>query len=167
MLVVVGEWVSRWVSGWGGVGWGGVGWGGVGWGGVGWGGVGWGGVGWGGVGWGGWGGVGWGGVGWGGWRMIEEGSGERFCSGQADEFLLTPSQAMPLSQLKVTKRKDEDEDDVEVVGGGEEENDAFAMYYADVNKHGDREPVYHADLGLAIETLPEGISLEMLWQCVH
>lgn len=69
---------------------------------------------------------------------------------------------MPLSQLK-TKRK---QDDVEIVGE-EEENDAFAMYYADVNKHGDKEPVFHPDLGLAIETLPEGITIEMLWQCVN
>jgi hypothetical protein len=50
---------------------------------------------------------------------------------------------LPLSQLK-PKRK---QDDVEIVGE-EEENDAFAMYYADVNKHGDREPVYHPDLGM-------------------
>jgi Bardet-Biedl syndrome 5 protein len=65
-----------------------------------------------------------------------------------------------LSQLK-SKRK---QDDVEIVGE-DEDNDAFAMYYADVNKHQDREPVYHPELGLAIETLPEGITLEMLWQC--
>jgi Bardet-Biedl syndrome 5 protein len=71
-------------------------------------------------------------------------------------------QAMPLSQLKA-KRK---QDDVEIVGE-EEENDAFAMYYADVNKHGDRDPVYHPDLGLAIESLPEGITIDMLWQCVN
>ena len=71
-------------------------------------------------------------------------------------------QPLPLSQLKI-KRK---QDDVEIVGE-EEDNDAFAMYYADVNKHRDREPIFNNDLGLAIETLPEGITLENLWQCVN
>jgi len=69
---------------------------------------------------------------------------------------------LPLSQLK-TKRK---ADDVEIVGD-DDETDAFAMYYADVNKDRDKDPVYHPDLGLAIESLPEGITLDLLWQCVN
>lgn len=77
------------------------------------------------------------------------------------QYVLTFFQ-VPLTQLK-SKRK---QDDVEIVGE-DEENDAFAMYYADVNKHQDREPVFHPELGLAVESLPEGITLEMLWQCVN
>jgi len=69
---------------------------------------------------------------------------------------------LPLSQLK-TKRKP---DDVEIIGN-DEETDAFAMYYADVNKDRDKEAVYHPDLGLAIESLPEGITLDLLWQCTN
>ncbi len=70
-------------------------------------------------------------------------------------------QPLPLSQLKA-KRK---QDDVEIVAT-EEETDVFAMYYADTNKQRDREPITHPDLGLAIETLPEGITLDQLWQIV-
>jgi Bardet-Biedl syndrome 5 protein len=74
-------------------------------------------------------------------------------------YVLQPT---PLSQLKVKRKPD----DVEIVGE-EEENDAFAMYFADVNKHRDREPVFNSELGLAIESLPDGITLENLWQCVN
>lgn len=77
-------------------------------------------------------------------------------------FIIYQSQPLPLSQLK-TKRK---ADDVEIVGD-DDETDAFAMYYADVNKDRDKDPVYHPDLGLAIESLPEGITLDLLWQCVN
>lgn len=71
-------------------------------------------------------------------------------------------QVTPLTTIQNTALQQDDASSSEA-----EENDAFAMYYADVNKHQDREPTFHPDLGLAIESLPEGITLEMLWQCVN
>jgi Bardet-Biedl syndrome 5 protein len=67
-----------------------------------------------------------------------------------------------LSQLKLKKPSDE----VEIVEN-EEDTDAFAVYYADVNKNLDREPIYNAELGLAIEKLREGLTIQSLWQVVH
>ena len=37
-------------------------------------------------------------------------------------------------------------------------------YLADPHKSKDREPVFSAELGLAIEELPEGYTLSDLWQ---
>lgn len=51
--------------------------------------------------------------------------------------------------------------------GDDEDNDAFVMYYADINKHSDKDPIFNNELGLAVETLPEGITIENLWQCVN
>ncbi|RYE83664.1 MAG: Bardet-Biedl syndrome 5 protein, partial [Methanosarcinales archaeon] len=41
--------------------------------------------------------------------------------------------------------------------------DAFAAYFADSNKDTERPLAFHRDLGLAIETPLEGITLEKLW----
>ncbi len=54
-------------------------------------------------------------------------------------------------------------DDVEIVETNEEESDTLSVYYADVNKDLDREPVYSSELGLAIEKLKEGFTVQNLW----
>eukprot|EP01112_Ceratiomyxa_fruticulosa_P009752 TRINITY_DN2556_c0_g2_i1.p1 TRINITY_DN2556_c0_g2~~TRINITY_DN2556_c0_g2_i1.p1 ORF type:complete len:344 (+),score=41.49 TRINITY_DN2556_c0_g2_i1:263-1294(+) len=77
--------------------------------------------------------------------------------------LFTPTEE-PSASLTALKAKSE-QDDVEIVGG-DDNTDAFALYYADVNKHKDKEPMFSSNLGLAIETLPEGITLESLWNVV-
>ncbi len=41
--------------------------------------------------------------------------------------------------------------------------DALATYYAEATKGVDREPVYCAELGLAVEQLKEGLTIEQLW----
>ncbi|KAK3282283.1 Bardet-Biedl syndrome 5 protein [Cymbomonas tetramitiformis] len=65
----------------------------------------------------------------------------------------------PLSSVTVQRTTD----DVEVLDQEEDNSDVFAAYYADGTKNTDREAVFHPDLGLAIENLREGISLEQLW----
>ncbi|CAE1323438.1 BBS5 [Acanthosepion pharaonis] len=52
-------------------------------------------------------------------------------------------------------------DDVEIDEEGQ--SDAFAAYFADGNKERDREPVFSDHLGLAIEKLPEGVTVQSLW----
>eukprot|EP00898_Chlorokybus_atmophyticus_P005142 jgi/Chlat1/5629/Chrsp369S05412 len=52
-------------------------------------------------------------------------------------------------------------DDVEIID--DRERDAVMAYYADGVKNIDREPVYCPELGLAIESLPEDMTLEQLW----
>ncbi|RHY10449.1 hypothetical protein DYB25_002235 [Aphanomyces astaci] len=61
-------------------------------------------------------------------------------------------------------------DDIEIVEDQSSSIDAFAAYYAVANKNHvlprvDRAPTYCKDIGLAIEGLPDGISLADLW-CV-
>ncbi|CAM9384731.1 unnamed protein product [Phaeothamnion confervicola] len=53
-------------------------------------------------------------------------------------------------------------------GGGYagEESDALAAYYADPMKAADREVTFDAGLGLAVEALPAGATIEMLWRVV-
>ncbi|XP_064401566.1 Bardet-Biedl syndrome 5 protein homolog isoform X1 [Halichondria panicea] len=53
-------------------------------------------------------------------------------------------------------------DDIEVVET-KDKMDTFAAYYADPHKSVDRDPVFSPELGLAIEKLPEGYSLQDLW----
>lgn len=53
------------------------------------------------------------------------------------------------------------QDDVEIDTGGC--SDAFAAYFADGNKDKDRDPVYSEELGLAIEKLRDGFTLQGLW----
>ena len=40
----------------------------------------------------------------------------------------------------------------------------FQAYYADGNKEEDSEPVFCEQLGLAIEGIKEGFTLESLWE---
>jgi Bardet-Biedl syndrome 5 protein len=66
-----------------------------------------------------------------------------------------------LTDLKV----DHKADDVEII---EDDNfDALAAYYADGDKNVDREPVYSAELGLAIEKLRDGVTIEELWSVTN
>ncbi len=47
-------------------------------------------------------------------------------------------------------------------------SDALAAYYAEGGSKGvDREPVFSAELGLAIEKLRDGTTLEDLWNVTH
>lgn len=52
-------------------------------------------------------------------------------------------------------------DDVEIENDGS--SDAFAAYFADGQKDKDRDPVYSEELGLAIEKLRDGFTLQGLW----
>ncbi|KAG2502102.1 hypothetical protein HYH03_000594 [Edaphochlamys debaryana] len=54
------------------------------------------------------------------------------------------------------------EQDVEIVEPPDR-GDALAQYYADATKGVDRDPMYCAELGLAIEQLKEGLTIEQLW----
>mmetsp|Transcript_19151 Transcript_19151/g.49059 ORF Transcript_19151/g.49059 Transcript_19151/m.49059 type:complete len:85 (-) Transcript_19151:1479-1733(-) len=63
-----------------------------------------------------------------------------------------------LHELKVPRKMD----DVEIVDE-EDAGDAFAAYYADESKTGDREPVFHEGLGLCIEQLRDDYSVDQLW----
>mmetsp|Transcript_7758 Transcript_7758/g.12410 ORF Transcript_7758/g.12410 Transcript_7758/m.12410 type:complete len:343 (+) Transcript_7758:83-1111(+) len=65
----------------------------------------------------------------------------------------------PLQELKAPRKLD----DVEILGDEEEAGDAFAAYYADANKNVDKEPVYSSELGLAVERLPDGLTIQHLW----
>lgn len=53
------------------------------------------------------------------------------------------------------------QDDVEIETDGS--SDAFAAYFADGNKDKDREPVFSEELGLAVEKLRDGFTLQGLW----
>jgi Bardet-Biedl syndrome 5 protein len=56
------------------------------------------------------------------------------------------------------------EDDVEIVDGDEIE--PCLLYQPDGEKEIDREPVYSQELGLAVERLKEGTTLQSLWSVV-
>ncbi|NXU70790.1 BBS5 protein, partial [Oreotrochilus melanogaster] len=53
------------------------------------------------------------------------------------------------------------QDDVEIES---EQTDAFVAYFADENKQHDGEPVFSEELGLAIEKLKDGFTLQGLWE---
>lgn len=53
------------------------------------------------------------------------------------------------------------QDDVEIEA--DEHTDAFVAYFADGNKQQDREAVFSEELGLAIEKLKDGFTLQGLW----
>ncbi|XP_015778467.1 PREDICTED: Bardet-Biedl syndrome 5 protein-like [Acropora digitifera] len=57
------------------------------------------------------------------------------------------------------------QDDIEIVNDGEG-TDAFAAYFADGDKSSDREPVYSEELGLAVEKLKDGFTIQGLWEVV-
>merc|ERR1712224_1108746 len=56
------------------------------------------------------------------------------------------------------------EDDVEIIDGDDIE--FCLLYQPDGEKEIDREPVYSPELGLAIERLKEGTTLQSLWNVV-
>ncbi|GLD67551.1 Bardet-Biedl syndrome 5 protein [Lates japonicus] len=64
----------------------------------------------------------------------------------------------PLEELTV----EQPPDDVEIEP--DEQTDAFTAYFADGNKQQDREPVFSEELGLAIEKLKDGFTLNGLWE---
>ncbi|XP_018877764.1 BBSome complex member BBS5 isoform X3 [Gorilla gorilla gorilla] len=64
----------------------------------------------------------------------------------------------PLEALTV----EQIQDDVEIDSDGH--TDAFVAYFADGNKQQDREPVFSEELGLAIEKLKDGFTLQGLWE---
>ena len=57
-------------------------------------------------------------------------------------------------------------DDVEIIGSSEATADAFAAYFADSSKEADRPVMFAPALGLAVETPPEGLTLDKLWAVV-
>ncbi|XP_035188065.1 Bardet-Biedl syndrome 5 protein isoform X3 [Oxyura jamaicensis] len=67
-------------------------------------------------------------------------------------------QPQPLEDLTV----EQVQDDVEIES--DEQTDAFVAYFADENKQYDREPVFSEELGLAIEKLKDGFTLQGLWE---
>ncbi|KAM4897941.1 Bardet-Biedl syndrome 5 protein isoform X3 [Pyrgilauda ruficollis] len=67
-------------------------------------------------------------------------------------------QPQPLEDLTVEQVPD----DVEIEA--DEHTDAFVAYFADENKQHDREPVFSEELGLAIEKLKDGFTLQGLWE---
>uniref|UniRef100_A0A8C5LLL0 BBSome complex member BBS5 PH domain-containing protein n=1 Tax=Jaculus jaculus TaxID=51337 RepID=A0A8C5LLL0_JACJA len=64
----------------------------------------------------------------------------------------------PLEALTV----EQVQDDVEI--DADDHTDAFVAYFADGNKQQDREPVFSEELGLAIEKLKDGFTLQGLWE---
>ncbi|XP_016104635.1 Bardet-Biedl syndrome 5 protein homolog [Sinocyclocheilus grahami] len=64
----------------------------------------------------------------------------------------------PLEELTV----EQPPDDVEIEP--DEHTDAFTAYFADGNKQHDREPVFSEELGLAMEKLKDGFTLQGLWE---
>ncbi|XP_063693183.1 Bardet-Biedl syndrome 5 protein homolog [Bolinopsis microptera] len=57
-----------------------------------------------------------------------------------------------------------EEDDIEIITKDNPSSDAFLAYYADNNKETDSEPVFSEKLGLAIESIKDGFTLESLWE---
>lgn len=61
-------------------------------------------------------------------------------------------------------RRAQEQDNVEIEDtDGDDGADVFAAYYADGDKNADRDPVFSPELGLAIEALREGTTVEQLW----
>ena len=52
------------------------------------------------------------------------------------------------------------QDNVEIVDPDDDTTDVFAAYYAEGAKNTDREPVFSPELGLAVESLREGVTLD-------
>mmetsp|Transcript_805 Transcript_805/g.1892 ORF Transcript_805/g.1892 Transcript_805/m.1892 type:complete len:349 (+) Transcript_805:281-1327(+) len=68
------------------------------------------------------------------------------------------------SLSSVTVRRESD--DVEIINNDADGADSFAAYYADGIKARDKHPHFSTELGLAIESLPEGVTLQQLWNIV-
>lgn len=73
--------------------------------------------------------------------------------------LLPPARPLPHPTRRPRPCSEQDVEIVDVADRG----DALAMYYADATKGVDRDPVYCAELGLAVEQLKEGLTIEQLW----
>lgn len=72
---------------------------------------------------------------------------------------LSPDLPTPdLAALRITSQ----EEDVTIVEASDK-GDVLAAYYADPTKGVDREPVFCPELGLAVEALKEGLTVEQLW----
>lgn len=69
------------------------------------------------------------------------------------------AQPPPPEALRVPQR----EDDVQIEES-EAGNDVLAAYYAEAAKVKDREPVFEDTLGLAVERLPPGYTVDKLWR---
>ena len=65
-----------------------------------------------------------------------------------------------LEELKIHSSPD----DVEIIDEGI--SDAFAAYYQDGSKNVDRKAVYDSSIGLAVEKLREGATIQSLWRCI-
>lgn len=64
-----------------------------------------------------------------------------------------------------TPKNEQIVEDVKVVSADDNTHfDALSAYYADAGSNTDREPVYSPELGLAVEKLRDGLSLDELWQ---
>lgn len=68
--------------------------------------------------------------------------------------------ARPLKDMTITRKQD----DVEILDT--DTSDAFAAYYADDSRQADREVVFNAELGLAMEALPANMTVQELWNIV-
>eukprot|EP01006_Ploeotia_vitrea_P054164 TRINITY_DN67856_c2_g1_i13.p2 TRINITY_DN67856_c2_g1~~TRINITY_DN67856_c2_g1_i13.p2 ORF type:complete len:345 (+),score=162.90 TRINITY_DN67856_c2_g1_i13:1572-2606(+) len=68
------------------------------------------------------------------------------------------SKPKPFESIKVERK----EDDVQIVDT-EDHFDTLAAYYASGSGKVDRPPVFSPELGLAVEQLPDNISIEQLW----
>uniref|UniRef100_A0A3Q2Z671 Bardet-Biedl syndrome 5 protein homolog n=1 Tax=Hippocampus comes TaxID=109280 RepID=A0A3Q2Z671_HIPCM len=66
----------------------------------------------------------------------------------------------PLPLEEVTQEQPPDDVEIEP----DDQTDAFTAYFADCNKQQDREPVFSEELGLAIEKLRDGFTLQGLWE---
>ena len=71
----------------------------------------------------------------------------------------TEDRPLPMDQMRAERKVD----DVEILDEEYDAADTLAMYYADAAKSSDREPVYNPSLGLAIEALPAGLTVEKLF----
>lgn len=58
------------------------------------------------------------------------------------------------------------EDVEEIAELNNDMSNAFVAYFADGRAGSDREPVYSNELGLAVEKLKEGFTLQSLWEVI-
>lgn len=70
-----------------------------------------------------------------------------------------PNRALQaLRSMKVSSQ----EEDVTIVDA-QDKGDLLATYYADATKGADRDPMFCPELGLAVEQLKDGLTIEQLW----
>lgn len=62
------------------------------------------------------------------------------------------------------KEEEEDEDEDSLLENDDSINDSIAAYYASKGSSTGRQPVYCPELGLAIEELKDGFTIDSLWQ---